>query len=245
MAGGCQLLIMAGRISGLSSPPGVDMSKEPAQAETLQTSTALPTREQATAATGRRTTYCPATAELIAARLADGETLSSICRTPGMPRRQTVHQWRMKIPAFADLYARAREIGMESMADDVLTIADDDSGDRDADGKPNSASVQRARLQVDARRFLMSKLAPKVYGDRTTVEHTGTVEQRVTLSDRERLRRLATFLEEDKRAGVLIEGTASRGDGDGPGPDSPRLPASFDEHGPGAIDEPRARRDDV
>jgi hypothetical protein len=37
----------------------------------------------------------------------------------------------MRIPAFNDLYARAREIGMESMGDDLLVIADDDTGDLD------------------------------------------------------------------------------------------------------------------
>ncbi len=188
---------------------------------------------------GRPTTYTPATAELIATRLADGETLSNICRTPGMPARQTVHQWRMRIPAFADLYARAREIGMESMADDVLTIADDDTGDTLPDGSPNSANVQRSRLQVDTRKFLMAKLAPKVYGDRVEVEHTGTVEHAVTLSDRERMRRLASFLAQDAAAGVTIEGTAR-----------PTLPASPDpDAGEGArsqpLNEPHARGDDI
>lgn len=156
------------------------------------------------------TTYTPATAELIAARLADGETLSSICRTPGMPSRQTVHQWRMRIPAFDDLYMRARAIGMEAMSDDMLVIADDDSGDLNPDGTPNSANVQRSRLQVDTRKFLLAKLAPKVYGDRVEVEHSGTVEHRHSMSDRERMRRLATFLALDAaREGVTIEAQAS------------------------------------
>ena len=193
--------------------------------------------------TGRVTTYTPATAELIAARLADGETLSQICRTPGMPSRQTVHQWRMRIPAFNDLYMRAREIGMESMSDDMLVIADDDSGDQLPDGSPNSANVQRSRLQVDTRKFLLAKLAPKVYGDRVEVEHSGTVEHRHEMSDRERMRRLATFLALDARAGALIEGSAQAE------PASP-LPADPDLEGtaasPGArLNEPRARDDEL
>ena len=184
-------------------------TKDPTmQATTPTTPDDLPTREQARAPKGRPTTYTPATAELICARLADGETLTDISRTPGMPTRQTVHQWRMRMPAFNDLYTRAREAGMEAMSDAVLTIADDDTGDLLPDGSVNSANVQRSRLMVDTRKFLMAKLAPKVYGERQTVEHTGTVEHAVTLSDRERMRRLATFLAEDA-AGVTVEGQAS------------------------------------
>lgn len=197
---------------------------------------------------GRPSTYRPATAELICARLADGENLTSICKTPGMPRRQTVHQWRMKNPGFAASYARAREIGMESMSDDVLTIADDDTLDR-IDGEPNHVAVQRARLQVDTRKFLMAKLAPHVYGDKVQHEHSGTVDHAVTLSDRERMRRLATFMLEDKAAGTLIEGSAEPAAEHQPGSASPSLQASppdlIDEDGPQRIDEPRASDDDV
>lgn len=193
--------------------------------------------------TGRTTTYTPATAELIAARLADGETLSSVCRTPGMPSRQTVHQWRMRIPAFNDLYMRAREIGMEAMSDDMLTIADDDTGDM-VDGAPNSANVQRSRLMVDTRKFLLAKLAPKVYGDRVEVEHSGTVQHQHSLSDRERMRRLATFLAIDARAGVTVEGEAEQADASATLPDLPD-PTSLAGHEPERIDEPRANDDEI
>lgn len=158
--------------------------------------------------TGRPSEYCPAVAELICARLADGETLTRICRTRGMPARQTVHRWRMRNPAFDDQYMRAREIGMEAMSDDMLAIADDDTLDTGPDGAPNHANVGRARLMVDTRKFLLAKLAPRIYGDRVEVAHTGRVEHAVTMDDRERMRRLATFMLEDQQAGVLIEGRA-------------------------------------
>ena len=221
---------------------------------------ASPTRpEYPNKGAGRPTTYTPATAELIAMRLCDGETLSEICRTPGMPTRQTVHQWRMRMPAFDALYLRARAVGMESMSDDLLTIADDDTGDLLQDGSPNSANVQRARLQVDARKFLMAKLAPKVYGDRVEVEHSGGIEHRVQLDDRERMRRLATFLAEDAALGHTIEGRAlaSPAGSEEPGADaaSPAgttdhhaqqpAPTSSDAHTPGALDEPRTRDDEI
>lgn len=186
---------------------------------------------------GRPTTYTPAVAQLIATRLADGELLSEICRTPGLPTRQTVHQWRMRIPAFNDLYMRAREIGMESMGDDTLLIADDDSGDILPDGTPNSANVQRSRLQVDTRKFLMAKLAPKVYGDRVEVEHSGNVTHRVTMSDRERMRRLATFLAEDQARGLTIEGQAQA--------IPPPCQPTDDDVAAEPLDEPRAMDDEI
>ena len=62
---------------------------------------------------------------------------------------------------------------------------------------------------VDTRKFLMSKLAPRIYGDKQTIEHTGDVTHTVTMDDRERMRRLATFLATDAHSGVTIEGQAA------------------------------------
>jgi hypothetical protein len=149
------------------------------------------------------------------------------------------------MPAFGDLYARAREIGMESMGDDMLEIADDDTLDLDEDGRPNSASVQRSRLQVDARRFLMAKLAPKVYGDRVEHQHSGNVEHTVTLSDRERMRRLISFAAQDSASGALLEGEVEASPQAPDLPASPALPASPNEIELSAIDEPRVRDDEV
>jgi hypothetical protein len=64
---------------------------------------------------------------------------------------------------FAERYARARERLVEHWADEIIELAD-------AEVPPNdNAAVQRARLRVDTRKWLMSKLAPRKYGDR--VEH--------------------------------------------------------------------------
>lgn len=140
----------------------------------------------------------------------------------------------MRNPAFDDQYMRAREIGMESMSDDMLAIADDDTLDTLPDGSPNHANIGRARLQVDTRKFLLAKLAPGVYGDRVEVAHTGNVQHTVTMDDRERMRRLASFMLDDARAGALIEGTAE-----------PASPAGEHQPSPGSVDpEPSIATDD-
>lgn len=78
-------------------------------------------------------------------------------------------------PASAERYARAKEAQLEALADEMVAIADDSTGDtyEDGDGGIRIAPdvVQRARLRVDTRKWLLSKLAPKRYGDK--VEHAG------------------------------------------------------------------------
>lgn len=155
---------------------------------------------------GRRSEYDRVTADLICQLIADGMTITDVCKKPGMPSKPTLTRWRTRIPAFDAAVVRARQLGMESWADRLVEIADDDTFDTLADGKPNHANVQRARLQIDTRWRLMQAVASQVYGDRVEVQHSGNVAHTVSMDDRERMRRLATFLLEDQAAGALIEG---------------------------------------
>lgn len=163
---------------------------------------------------GRPSMFSPELADLICARLAGGETLSRICQTVGMPARQTVLRWRRDNPTFSAEYSLARVDAMECMADEILDISDDSTLDmvtkRDPKGREFEAvdheNIQRDRLRVDTRKFLMSKVARHIYGDKVEHEHSGAVAHTVELSDRERMRRLASFMLEDQRNGVTIEG---------------------------------------
>lgn len=71
-------------------------------------------------------------------------------------------------------YTRACEARAEFMADEILQIADSNEADlyKDDDGniKIDGNTVQRARTQIDARKWLMSKMFPKKYGDK--LDHT-------------------------------------------------------------------------
>jgi hypothetical protein len=81
---------------------------------------------------------------------------------------------------------------MERWADEIVTIADDASGDyveqANKEGEVERVfdpeAVQRARLRIDTRKFLMSKLAPRVYGDKLDLNLSGAVEVS-SLSDAE------------------------------------------------------------
>lgn len=127
---------------------------------------------------GRPEIYTPELALAICERLAKGESLRSICRDDGMPARSTITEWIIKDKeGFSSQYARARDIGLDEMADELFDIADDSTLDTVIDDngneRTNSEVVARSRLRVDTRKWYLSKLAPKKYGDRISQEITG------------------------------------------------------------------------
>lgn len=110
----------------------------------------------------RPTLFNESLADAICERLADGESLRSICSDDEFPAKSTVFKWLATNSAFADQYARARETQADSLADDIVDIAD--NAKFDANDK---------RVRIDARKWLAGKLRPKVYGDSQTLKHTG------------------------------------------------------------------------
>lgn len=114
----------------------------------------------------------------ICEQLADGKSLREICRQYGMPACSTVFVELSRDQAFAEQYARAKQAGIEAMADDLLAIANTPvlgmirttKGDGSIEEKV-ADMIEHRRLQVDARKWLLSKLAPKKYGDK--LQHTG------------------------------------------------------------------------
>jgi hypothetical protein len=123
---------------------------------------------------GEAHTYTPEIGRAICEQLATGKTLREVCRGEGMPPESTVRLWALDDrEGFAAQYARAREIGYHAMADDLIEIADDGRNDwmyRNADDNEgwtaNGEHLQRSRLRVDTRKWMLSKALPKVYGDK-------------------------------------------------------------------------------
>lgn len=115
------------------------------------------------ASRGRPTKYTDKLASEICNRLAAGESLRSICRTEDMPPESTIRGWVVDdVKGFSAQYARARDLGLDCMADEILDIADDDT-----------EHPARTKIRFDARRWYLSKLAPKRYGEKQQLEHTG------------------------------------------------------------------------
>ena len=98
-----------------------------------------------------------------------------------MPDITTILDWISKHPEFSQQYARAREQQQEFYAEEILDIADNGQNDYmerlnkngEVEMVVNYENIQRSRLRVDTRKWIMSKLAPKKYGDKVTQELTG------------------------------------------------------------------------
>ena len=115
---------------------------------------------------GRPSVFTPELADEICSRLANGESLRAICNTDRddfIPSIGTVIRWVNENPKFQKQYATAREIQAETLADDIVSIAD---GPTDGD---DSIKTARDRLRVDSRKWVASKLLPKRYGDKLAV----------------------------------------------------------------------------
>lgn len=124
------------------------------------------------------------TRDAILENLSIGKSLREICSAKGMPAEGTVRGWVIQDEDFAAQYAQAREAGMEALGDEILQIADSQEGDiiKTEDGREivNHDAIQRAKLRVDTRKWIMSKIAPKKYGDRLDLNHSGSID---SLSD--------------------------------------------------------------
>lgn len=118
----------------------------------------------------RPSDYSQEIADALCEKLAEGESLRKICSAEGMPSKSSVFRWLGQNEEFRDQYARARESQADSLFDDVLSIADQyDNAQDNADVE----HIQRAKLRIDARKWMAGKLRPKVYGEKLDVEHTG------------------------------------------------------------------------
>jgi len=133
-----------------------------------------------------KSTFTQEMADKICERIIGGETVGQITADDNMPAKSTVFKWLAENSGFSDQYARAKMAQMDMMAEELLEIADDGTNDwmerKNDDGeaygwRENGEAMARSRLRVDTRKWLMSKMAPKKYGERTTtdINHSGDI----------------------------------------------------------------------
>ncbi len=125
---------------------------------------------------GRPSIFTKDLSEAICQRIASGESLRSICKDDNMPERTTVHLWLIdkEKEEFFNQYEKSCNTRAENMFDELVEIADDGSNDymerENKDGSSyttvDSEHIQRSRLRVDTRKWYLSKVLPKKYGDR-------------------------------------------------------------------------------
>ena len=92
----------------------------------------------------------------------------------------TFYRWLDAEEEKSKQYARATELRAETMAEELLEIADNQENDIvviDGVEKTNHDVIGRARLRLDTRKWLMSKMFSKKYGEKIQTEQTIKIEQ--------------------------------------------------------------------
>jgi hypothetical protein len=79
--------------------------------------------------TGRPSSFTQEIADEICERLVEGESLRKICRDDHTPNVATVCRWLASNEGFREHYAHARALQADTLADEILDIADDASLD--------------------------------------------------------------------------------------------------------------------
>ena len=123
---------------------------------------------------GRKSKYTPEIGDKIIELMASGASLRDIAAMAGMPPRQTMSAWgtsgEVSDPDFPGRYARARAEGAHVQFDELKEL-EDRLLDKDDDLDPHAA-----RVAIDTKKWRLSKMLPGVYGERSHVEHSGSIQ---------------------------------------------------------------------
>lgn len=114
----------------------------------------------------------------------NGKSLISALK--GRMSSLTFYDYLEKNEDWQKRYARATELRAERMAEDALEIADCLGDDvvilPDGREVVNQNVINRDRLRVDTRKWLLSKLHPKKYGEKISQELTGAGGKDLTIN---------------------------------------------------------------
>jgi hypothetical protein len=111
-----------------------------------------------------------AIADAVCDMLEDGASLRKACESVGTTHSTIIH-WTKENEAFLNQYTRAREVGYKLLADEIIDIADEKEVQVRYDGEDTTldlspTAIARNRLRVDTRKWMLSKMLPKIYGDK-------------------------------------------------------------------------------
>lgn len=164
---------------------------------------------------GRPLAYdVPAVKEHVIREMSSGRSLHTVCREDeGMPSPGTVMSWTLEDPDFSVAYMNAKSTALLVMAEEIAEISEETNAVTmvprlDADGNPmydangeplmirkvlplNADVVARNRLRIDSRKWLLSKMMPKQFGDKVTTELTGVDGKPIEVSNTTNLKSLS------------------------------------------------------
>lgn len=130
--------------------------------------------------------FSRATADRLLAEIEDGASLRAACEAVALPRR-TIRSWIERRPAFAAAFRAASALRLETVADEIIDLAAQAQAiAAGAEDKKANAMVNALRVEIDSKKWLLSKLMPERFGDRLTMNSDDpigdlTLEQRLKL----------------------------------------------------------------
>ena len=134
----------------------------------------------------RPTKLTDAVREEITLRLADGESLSSICRDSHMPIKATVLLWvGDDRDGFYTDYVRAREAQGHVQAEHITRLAQS--------VEQEQVSPNAAKVAIDAYKWAAERMAPNHYSPKTISDHRssdGSMSPQAQITDEDLDRRI-------------------------------------------------------
>lgn len=133
---------------------------------------------------GRKSGYNSTIAKYICDKISTtSKGLRALCKEDRkFPGLSTLMTWLRENEEFQKQYARAREEQADMLADEIIEIADkarktttiqESTAFGGTTTTIKSDNYNRSRLQIDARKWKASKLAPKKYGDKLDLTSDG------------------------------------------------------------------------
>lgn len=112
--------------------------------------------------------------ETIINRMCEGESVRSILKSKDLPSNRLFLEWLSKDEKLSKQYAYASEIRADVLFDEIIEIADNSQNDTvesESGERPNNEWINRSRLRVDSRKWIVSKLNSRKYGDKNETKH--------------------------------------------------------------------------
>ena len=130
------------------------------------------TAVEAPGVNGRPSEYTVDEGAAICAWITQGNSLNKYCIATGR-KHETVYRWMRERPDFQAMYSQAHEDRADTLVDQMVEIADD------SQHAQSMEAVTAARLRVDTRKWIASKMRQSKYGDKVEVRQTGSISIRL------------------------------------------------------------------
>jgi hypothetical protein len=129
---------------------------------------------------GRPSEFTQEKADALCFELSQGKSLRTVCKIKGMPSGVTVFKWMREHDKFLLQYEKAKQESADAMAEELIDICNTPLVGDEITYLPNGKKqikkgdmLGHRRLQIDTRKWLMSKMKPKKYGEHIDVTSDG------------------------------------------------------------------------